>query len=92
MRQEYRVKGKKDKPEPMQVDSEKAPIKVVRVEDGKGKTQGAQKRPVIVEKLVNVSQKIVLANDHEASSSNLKDQDKEKYFQPRWCPSGLTHT
>ena len=34
----------------------------------------------------------MLANDHEASSSNLKDQDKEKYFQPRWCPSGLTHT
>ena len=47
---------------------------------------------MIVEKLVNVSQKLVLANDHEASSSNLKDQHKEKYFQPRWCPPGLTHT
>ena len=47
---------------------------------------------VIVEESVNVSQKLVLANDHEASSSNLKDQDKEKYFQPRWCPPGLTHT
>ena len=84
MRQEYRVKEKKDEPVPMQIDSKKAPAaKVVQVEDGKGKTQGAQKRPVIVEKSVNVSQKIVLANDHEASSSNLKDQDKEKYFQPR---------
>ena len=69
---------------PMQVDSEKAPAaKVVQVEDGKGKAQDAQEGPVIVEKPVNVSQKIVLANDHEASSSNLKDQDKEKYFQPR---------
>ena len=48
--------------------------------------------PVIVEKPVNVSQKLVLANDHEASISNIKDQDKEKYFQPRWCPPGLTHT
>ena len=84
MRQEYRVKERKDEPVPMQVDSEKAPAaKVVQVEDGKGKAQDAQEGPVIVEKPVNVSQKLVLANDHEASSSNLKDQDKEKYFQPR---------
>ena len=75
---------------PMQVNSEKAPAaKVVQGEDGKRK---AQERLVIVEKPVNVSQKLVLANDHEASSSDLKDQDKEKYFQPRWCPPGLTHT
>jgi len=65
----------------MQVDSEKAlAAKVVQVEDGKGKAQNAQEGPVIVEKPVNVSQKLVLANDHEASSSNHKDQDKEKYF------------
>ena len=64
----------------MQVDSEKAPVKVVQVEDGKGKAQDAQKGPVIVEESVNVSQKLVLANDHEASSRNLKGQDKEKYF------------
>ena len=76
----------------MQVDSEKAPIKIVQVEDGKGKDQDAQNGPVIIEKSVSISQKLVLANDHEASSNNLKDQDKEKYFQPRWCPSGLTHT
>ena len=47
---------------------------------------------MIIEKSVDPSQKHVLANDHEASSSNFKDQDKEKYFQPRWCPPGLTHT
>ena len=29
-----------------------------------------------------------MADDHEASS-NTKIS---KYFQPRWCPSGLTHT
>jgi len=34
----------------------------------------------------------MLANDHEARGSNLKDQDTEKYFQPRWCPLGLTHS
>jgi hypothetical protein len=93
VRQEYRVKEKKDELVPIQVDSEKAPAaKIVQVEDGKGKAQEAQEGPVIVEEPVNVSQKLVLANDHEASSSNLKDQDKEKYFQPRWCPPGLTHT
>ena len=93
MHQEYRIKEKKDESVPMQVDSEKFPTtKVVQVEDGKGKAQDAQGGPVVVEKPVNVSQKLVLANDHEASSSNLKDQDKEKYFQPRWCPPGLTHT
>ena len=87
------TKEKKDEPVPMQVDSEKVPAtKVVQIEDGKGKAQDAQEGPVIVEKLVNVSQKLVLANDHEASNSNLKDQDKEKYFQPRWCPPGLIHT
>ena len=70
----------------MQVDFEKAPTKVVQVEDRKCTTQDAQKGPIIIEKSVNDSQKPVLANDHEASISNLKDQDKEKYFQPRWCP------
>ena len=89
VRQEYRIKEKKDEHEPMQVDSEKAPAaKVVQVEDGKGKAQNAQEGPAIVKKSVNVSQKLVLANDHEASSSNPKDQDKEKYFQPRWFPPG----
>jgi len=74
MRQEYRIKEKKDEPEPMQVDSEKAPATdVVQIQD-------AQKGPMIIEKLVDASQKLVLANDHEAGSSNLKDQDKDKYF------------
>ena len=77
----------------MQVDSGKAPVtNVVQVEGGRGKAQDAQKGPGIVEKSVSVSQKFVLANDHEASRSNSKGQDKEKYFQPRWCPPGLTHT
>ena len=75
------------------MDSGKAPVAdVVQVEDGKGRIQDVQKGPMIVEKSVDAFQKLVLANDHEASSSNLKNQDKEKYFQPRWCPPGLTHT
>ena len=43
-----------------------------------------------VEKLVNVpSEKPVMANDHEVGSSK---STADKYHQPRWCPSGLTHT
>jgi len=81
MHQEYRVKEKKDEPEPMQVDSRKALVdNVVQVEDGKDKIQDAQKGPMIIEKSIDVSQKLVLANDHEASISNPKDPDKEKYF------------
>jgi len=30
-----------------------------------------------------------MANDHEAGSSKSA---ADKYHQPRWCPSGLTHT
>ena len=43
-----------------------------------------------IEKSVEVpSQKPVMANDHEAGSSKSA---ADKYHQPRWCPSGLTHT
>ena len=34
-------------------------------------------------------QKPVMANYHEAGSSKSA---ADKYHQPRWCPSGLTHT
>jgi len=34
-------------------------------------------------------QRPVIANDHEASSSN---NAVDKYHQPRWCPPGLTQT
>jgi hypothetical protein len=33
-------------------------------------------------------QKPFMANDHETSSNSLM----AKYFQPRWCPPGLTST
>ena len=89
VRQEYRVKEKKDESEPMQVDSEKALVRVVQVEDGKGKAQDTPKGPVIGEKSVNVSQKLMLANDHEASSSNLKNQDKGEVLSAQVVPTGV---
>ena len=46
-------------------------------------------RPMVFGKSVNPSiQRPIMANDHEASSSS----SKSKYFQPRWCPPGLTRT
>ena len=46
-------------------------------------------RPMVLGKSVDTSvQRPIMADDHEASSSTTTS----KYFQPRWCPSGLTHT
>ena len=46
-------------------------------------------RPMIFGKSVNPSiQRPIMANDREASSSS----STSKYFQPRWCPPGLTRT
>ena len=50
----------------------------------------AGKEPMVIEESVDVpSQKLVMANDHEAGSSKGA---ADMYHQPRWCPSGLTHT
>ena len=58
----------------MQVDPGKAPANdVEQVGDVGIKVQKAQKGPMIFGKSVSTSQKHVLANDHEASSSNSKD-------------------
>ena len=47
-------------------------------------------KPMLLFKLVDVpSQRLVMANDHEASGSK---SIANKYHQPRWCPLGLTHT
>jgi hypothetical protein len=46
------------------------------------------KRPIVPNNKVVISTPKVVANDHEASGSNTNS----KYFLPRWCPPGLTHT
>ena len=43
---------------------------------------------MVFDKLVDPhNQKLVMADNHEASSCSVN-----KYSQPKWCPSGLTHT
>ena len=88
-RQVYRVKEKKEEvhttvePEKAKADDE------VQICNIKMDVSVASTRPMVFGKSVNPSiQRPIMANDHEASSSN----STSKYFQPRWCPSGLTRT
>ena len=63
---------------------------VVQIGEIKVPIKDTGKRPMDVDTLVDVpSQKLVMANDHEAGSSKGA---ADKYHQPRWCPSGLTYT
>ena len=74
----------------MQVDPEKITAdNVVQIGDVKVVVKDMSKRPMFFGKSVNPSvQRPIMANDHEASSSS----STSKYFQPRWCPPGLTCT
>ena len=88
--QEYRVKKKEEDVQPMQVDSGKTTAgDVVKIGDVNVVVKDVGKKPMVFGKLAQtVSQKRVLANDHEASSSS----SASKYHQPRWCPPGLSHS
>jgi len=74
----------------MQVDYGKTTIdKVVKVDDVNVVIKDVGKKPMVFGKSAqNDSQKCLLANDHEASSSN----SASKYHQPRWCPPSLSHS
>ena len=74
----------------MQVDFGKATTdEIVKVGDVNVVIKDVGKKPMVFGKSVKTdSQKLVLANDHEASGSSSVN----KYHQPRWCPPGLTHS
>ena len=74
----------------MQVDSRKATAdEIVKVGDVNVVIRDVGKKPMVFGKSAQTdSQKRVLANDHEASSSG----SESKYHQPRWCPPGLSHS
>ena len=85
----YRIKEKKEEHKPV-ANPEKPKIDVVQIGEVKVPIKDTGKKPMYIEKSVEVpSQKLVMANDHEAGSSKSA---ADKYHQPRWCPSGLTHT
>ena len=74
----------------MQVDSGKTTADdVVKLGDVNVAIKDVGKKPMVFGKSAKTDpQKLVLANDHEASSSSSAN----KYHQPRWCPSGLSHS
>ena len=88
-KQEYRVKKMEGEVQPMQVDSRKTTTdEVVKVGNVNVVIKDVGKKPMVFGKSAqNDSQKHVLANDHEASSSGPAN----KYHQSRWCPPGLSH-
>ena len=88
-RQVYRIKEKKEQVQST-VDSEKIKADaIVQIGNIKVAINEAGARPMVLHKSVDTSiQRPIVADDHEASSSTTTS----KYFQPRWCPSGLTRT
>ena len=88
-RQVYRVKKKKDEVHTT-VDPEKAKADdKVQICNIKVDVSVASTRLMVFDKSVNPPvQRPIMDNDHGASSSN----STSKYFQPRWCPPGLTRT
>ena len=86
---EYRIKEKKEEQKPI-ADPEKSKADVIQIGEIKVPIKDTGKKLIDIEESADVpSQKPVIANDHEASSSK---STADKYHQPRWCPSGLTHT
>ena len=86
---EYRIKEKKEDQKSV-ADPEKPKADVVQIGEIKVPIKDTGKKPMDIEESADVpSQKPVIANDHEAGSSK---STADKYLQPRWCPSGLTHT
>ena len=85
----YRVKKKKDEVHTT-VDPEKAKADdEVQICNIKVDVSVASTRLMVFDKSVNPPvQRPIMDNDHEASSCN----STSKYFQPRWCPPGLTCT
>ena len=74
----------------MQVDSGKITADdVVKIGDVNVVVKDVGKKPMVFGKLAQTDpQKLLLANDHEASSSSSAN----KYHQPRWYPLGLSHS
>ena len=62
---------------------------IVQIGDTKVAVDNVGKKSIMFGKSVNSPvQRPIRANDHQASSGS----PASKYFQPRWCPPGLTRT
>ena len=72
-KREYRIKKKEDEAQPMQVDSGKTTTSdVIQISDVNMVVKDIEKRPMVSDKLVDPgNQKLVMADNHEASSSSM---------------------
>ena len=88
-RQEYRVKGRKVEVQPTVVPEKIKTDAVIQIGDTKVAVDIVGKKLIMFDKSVNSPvQRPIKANDHQVGSSS----SVSKYFQPRWCPPGLTRT
>ena len=85
----YRVKeNKKEVQSTANLENIKADA-VVQIDNIKVAVNEAGARPMVLRKSIDTSvQRPIVADDHKASSTTITS----KYFQPRWCPSGLIRT
>jgi hypothetical protein len=89
MKQIYKPK-QKEEVQKMEVDPEMTTCQyIIQIGSMDVPTGEDGRRPIVPKnKVVTSTPEVVYSNDHEASGSG----SNSKYFLPRWCPAGLTHT
>jgi hypothetical protein len=87
----YKPKIREEEVEKMDVDPERTTSQdIIQIGMMDVPVEKDSKRPVVLNNQVGTSTQkgSVATSDHEASGSG----SNSKYFLPRWCPPGLTHT
>jgi hypothetical protein len=87
----YKPKIREEKVEKMDADTERTTSQdIIQIGTMYVPVEKDSKRPVVLNNQVGTSAQkgSVSTSDHEASGSG----SNSKYFLPRWCPLGLTHT
>jgi hypothetical protein len=87
----YKPKIGEEEVEKMDVDPERTTSQdIIQIRTMDVAVDKDKKRPTVLNDQVETSTQkgSVATNDHEASGSG----SNSKYFLPRWCPLGLTHT
>jgi hypothetical protein len=87
----YKPKIRKEEVEKMDVDTERTTSQdIIQIGTMDVPVEKDSKRPVVLNDQVGTSAKkgSVAIDDHEANGRG----SNSRYFLPRWCPPGLTHT
>jgi hypothetical protein len=86
----YRPKIREEEVQEMDIDPERTTgLDIIQIGAMNVPVEESDKRPFAPSnQVVTPTQKVSVANDHEASGS----KSRPECFLPRWCPPGLTHT